>query len=161
MARNTVVAARAELDGVEEIRLDAFENDIAFHLRRAQELSFRTFSKRVGSANLKVGDFAILSVLRDNPDINQMALSFATGRDKSTLTATLKRLEGQGFVERRRSLSDGRAYALHLTEAGKRHLAVLHEHATAHGRLLDRIVGEADKRRLVAMLGRIVSALEG
>ncbi len=143
-----------------EADLGPLKNYIAFQLRRAQDMSFQAFARRVGEADLSPGHFAILAVIDENPGLNQTALSQATGRDKSTLTPALKGLEKAGLISRARSRVDRRAYHLNLTPMGQEHLAKLMVHAEAHDRRLDEIVGEFHKPLLIHLLEKIVSELE-
>ena len=133
---------------------------IGFHLRRAQDLSFQSFARRVGDDDLGPGHFAILVLIDRNPGLNQTMLSLATGRDKSTLTPALKALEGRKLIQRGRSQSDRRANVLTLTDAGRKRLRALTRHAEAHDRVLDSLVGEASKPVFVALLERIVEGLK-
>lgn len=142
-----------------ELSLGTLKNYIAFQLRRAQDESFQAFARRVGEANLSPGHFAILSIINENPGLNQTALSYAAGRDKSTLTPALKSLEKQGYISRLRSGSDRRAYNLHLTPPGMAYLGKLLAHAEAHDRALDEIVGEFNKPLLIHLLEKIVDQL--
>jgi len=143
-----------------EVNLGPLKNYIGFQLRRAQEVSFRAFARRVGDGDISPGRFAILALINDNPGMNQAELSRADGRDKSTLALALKDLEKRGLVTRKRSRTDGRAYHLDLTALGKKHLELLTEHALAHDRRLDQIVGAIHKPLLIYLLERIVSSLE-
>ncbi len=143
-----------------EPSLGPLKNYIAFQLRRAQDLSFEAFARRVGQANLEPGHFAILAVIDANHGLNQTALSHATGRDKSTLTPAIKALLNRGFISRARSKSDSRAYQLSLTVAGQKYLAKLMVHAEAHDRRLDEIVGAFHKSLLIHLLERIEDGLE-
>lgn len=143
-----------------KIRLGALKTYIGFQLRRAQDVSFQAFARRVGETSLSPGHFAILSVISENPGLNQTALSNAAGRDKSTLTPALKSLEKSGYIERMRSEADRRAYHIHLTPAGKAYLQKLVVHAQAHDRALDEIVGEFHKPLLIHLLERIVEELD-
>ena len=147
-------------NGGSEASLGPLKNYIAFQLRRAQDVSFQAFARRVGQTDLSPGHFAILAVINENPGLNQTALSHATGRDKSTLTPALKGLEKHGFILRTRSETDRRAYHLDLTPAGKAHLDKLIVHAEAHDRALDEIVGDFHKPLLIHLLERIVDELE-
>jgi DNA-binding MarR family transcriptional regulator len=131
---------------------------VGFHLRLAQEASFRAFAQRVGARDLKPRRFAILMLIEQNPGLTQTALSRASGRDKSTLTPALDDLERRGLIERRRSPKDRRVHALHLTGAGRSLLRELGRHAVAHDRQLDRILG-AGKAQFMAALRRIAMRL--
>jgi DNA-binding MarR family transcriptional regulator len=141
------------------VSLGPLRNFIGFQLRRAQDVSFEAFARRVGTADFGPGHFAALSVIRANPDINQVTLSRATGRDKSTLTPVIRHLLKRGFVQRHRSKTDSRAYCLNLTAKGEQHLQKLAVHAEAHDRRLDHIVGDIHKSLLIHLLERIISEL--
>ncbi len=134
---------------------------IGFHLRKAQNASFQAFARRVGQTELSPGTFAVLTLIRHNPGISQTALSRADGRDKSSLTPALNALERHGLILRQRLPANRRTYALNLTPAGETVLAELARHAQAHDRSLDRIVGAADKPRLIRLLRRIATELVG
>ena len=147
-------------DHTKGANLGPLKNYIGFQLRRAQELSFRAFAQRVDDSDTSPGKFAILCLINENPGINQSELSRADGRDKSTLALALKDMEKHGLVTRKRSRTDGRAHVLNLTPLGRTQLEILTEHAQAHDRRLDQIVGEMHKPLLIHLLQRIVSSLE-
>lgn len=142
------------------VSLGPLSSYIGFQLRRAQDLSFQAFARRVGDHDLSPGQFAVLALIEENPGINQTLLSIATGRDKSTLTPSLKELERRKLVHRARSTADRRAYILNLTELGRAHLQALTRHAEAHDRLLDSLVGEVHKPLFLFLLEQIVEGLE-
>jgi len=131
---------------------------VGFHLRLAQEASFRAFAQRVGARDLKPRRFAMLMLIEQNPGLTQTALSRASGRDKSTLTPALDDLERLGLMARRRKPPDRRVQAVYLTSAGKSQLRELFHHAAAHDRQLDRILG-AGKAQFIGALRRIAMSL--
>lgn len=140
-------------------RLGPLANFIGFHLRIAQEASFRAFAQRVGDPDLKPRRFAVLTLIAENPGLTQTALGRAAGRDKSTLTSTLDDLVKRGLVSRERAPHDRRSYTLTLTPAG----CALHQRlmaaARAHDRELDRIVGAGRKAEFLALLRKIATEL--
>jgi DNA-binding MarR family transcriptional regulator len=88
-----------------------------------------------------------------------MALSRASGRDKSTLTAVLHDLLRARFIARQPIPRDRRSHALFLTPLGEEKLARLSQHAARHDRLLDEIVGPG-KAELITLLRRIWTLLD-
>jgi len=138
----------------------AFQNVIGYHLRVAQEASFQAFSAAADKADLKPGWYSILTILTEHDALTPSELSRVCGRDRSTLTATLKALAVQGLIERERKPEDQRSYSVRLTDDGRRMQERLHEIAEQHDRHLDEIVGE-DKAIVIAALGRIVAAFGG
>jgi DNA-binding MarR family transcriptional regulator len=135
-------------------------NDVLpFQLRRAQEASFNAFARRVGDSHMWPGWYSILVVIHDNPGINPTALSSAIGRDKSTLTASLRELGKLGMIKRTRDPNDGRSIHLSATEHGTEHLKQLRSHARLHERLIDEIVGDENKEVLVEILRNLADEL--
>lgn len=135
------------------------DDHIAFHLRLAQNASFRAFQRKTGQFDLRPGWFALLALIAENPGITPIALSRGSGRDKSTITPLLRDMIRDGMVERRPVATDRRSYALFMTEAGHARLVELERHAAEHDRRLDRIAGDR-KGELVALLKRIAAEIE-
>lgn len=67
--------------------------------------------------------FGALSLLAAEGPTSQQRLAERQGIDRTTMVAVIDELERAGYVERRRSDTDRRAYALHATPAGERVLA--------------------------------------
>jgi DNA-binding MarR family transcriptional regulator len=151
--------ATAERISADDVTLGALGGNIAFHLRLAQDASFKAFKRHTGEADLRPGWYAVLSLIDDNPGITPMALSRASGRDKSTLTPVLRDLIAHGLVRQRPIPNDRRSYAMHLTSEGKERLARLTKHAEAHDQRIDDIVGPK-KRELIELLRRITDLLD-
>jgi len=95
-----------------------------------------------------------------NPGISQTELSFANGRDKSSLTPVVEDLVKRGLVERKRMDSDRRTYRLNLTPSGKKILTMLTRCARRHERNLDRVIGERDRKRFIQILKKIAAELD-
>jgi len=133
---------------------------VGYWLRRAQEASFSAFARRVEAHKIWPGWFTIMLLIHENPQINQTSLSSATGRDKSTLTTSLRQLMTAGLVSRRRDQADRRSFRLTLTRRGEALLKELNVHARAHDRMLDSIVGEEGKAVLLSMLKKLTKQLQ-
>lgn len=141
-----------------DVHLGLLDDLIPFHLRQAQNASFRAFARRVGRSDLQPGRYATMMLIHLNPGITQKTLSQATGRDTSSLTPVLRDLALRGLIERRQMPSDRRSFALSLTPEGERALEEMARHAQAHDRQVDAIVGDM-KQELLALLRRITAEL--
>jgi len=148
----------AKNDRAEDIRLGILADYIGFHLRMAQDASFRAFAHHAGMRDLKPGRFAAMTVISNNPGVTQAELGRAIARDKSSVTPLIQELEGRGLVERQRSPVDRRSIALSLTAAGEETLARLTAHAVEHDRKLDEIVGD-QKAEFINLLKKVADAL--
>jgi DNA-binding MarR family transcriptional regulator len=141
-----------------EVRLGPLVDFIGFHLRLAQDASFRAFARHSGQKRIKPGRFAALTVIHHNPGITQVALSRAIARDKSTVTPLVQELHRLGLIKRRPSASDRRSVVLTLTAAGETMLDDLMTHAREHDRKLDGIVG-AKKPEFIRLLRKVADSL--
>jgi DNA-binding MarR family transcriptional regulator len=144
----------------EVIQFGWLANSIAFRLRRAQEASSQALVRPAGDDDLKLGSFALMLLIQENPGINQTTLSKANGRDKSTLTSSLSNLEKRGFVSRQRESADKRNYTLSLTAAGTKELEILQSYAHMHEQKLRRIVGASKVQEFLETLERVAFILE-
>jgi len=142
-----------------DIQLGRLDSYIAFHLRQAQNASFKAFKRLAGDPELRPGWYAVLSLIDVNPGITPVLLSRASGRDKSTLTPILRDLTHRNLIRRMPVAGDKRSYALSLTDVGREKLAMLAKHAAVHDAKLDQIAG-AKKSDLLALLRRMTTLLD-
>jgi DNA-binding MarR family transcriptional regulator len=78
--------------------------------------------------------------------------------DPSSMVATIDDLERKGLVERRAHPSDRRAYALHVTEAGREILSQGREVVNEVQDELLAPLDEAEREQLRSLLVRLVTA---
>ncbi len=71
-------------------------------------------------ADLTVRQFAVLAAISDMPGASQTDIVERTGIDRSTLADLCRRLQRKGLIGRRRTKQDARAYALQITDLGRR-----------------------------------------
>lgn len=151
-------AAPEKVEATGEVNLGYLSGFIGFHLRLAQDASYRVFSRNRDKDLVKPGRFPALAIIQLNPGISQSALGRAIARDKSTVSPLIKDLQRNGFISRKPSTHDRRSVTLTLTKKGERTLTRLQGHATAHEDELNRLIG-ASKTRFVAMLDKIVDGM--
>jgi DNA-binding MarR family transcriptional regulator len=149
-------AGSSERNG--DVKFGVLDQYIGFHLRLAQDASFRAFAKHAGQRNLKPGRFAAMHLISENPGISQIALSRAIARDKSTVTPLIQDLQRRGLVVRHLAKNDRRSFTLTLTRAGEEMLAELQTPATEHDHKLDEIVGPR-KAEFIRLLKKIADQL--
>ena len=142
----------------QDVQLGFLSEFVGFHLRLAQDASYRAFSKHREKDLIKPGRFPALAIIHLNPGISQSALGRAIARDKSTVSPLIKDLQKNGFISRKASTQDRRSVTLSLTKKGERTLDRLHTRAKEHEEELDRLVG-ASKGRLMSMLDKIITGM--
>ena len=141
--------APAKMDA-HDVQIGFLSEFVGFHLRLAQDASYRAFAKHRDKDLIKPGRFPALAIIYLNPGISQSALGRAIARDKSTVSPLIKDLQKNGFISRKPSAHDRRSVTLSLTKKGERTLDRLHVRAKEHEAELDRLVG-ASKGRLMSL----------
>ncbi len=154
--RRDAVAPKPEGNG--DVQLGFLSDCVGFHLRLAQDASYRTFAKHHDKDLIKPGRYPALAIIHLNPGISQSALGRAIARDKSTVSPLIKDLQKNGFINRKASTQDRRSVTLVLTKKGERTLDELRVRATEHEGELDRLVGPS-KARLMSLLGKIIASM--
>ena len=100
---------------------------------------------------------AVLAAIAQNEGLSQTDIVEHTGVDRSTLADIVRRLEERGFVARKRTKEDARAYAVKLTKEGQHVLAEATKAALEAEEILATSAGLSAKGR--ADLVRLLHAL--
>jgi DNA-binding MarR family transcriptional regulator len=116
---------RRERPAGAKVDLGILPRMLGYNLRRAHQLSWRTYVSFIGESKIRPGLFSLLVLTRANPGIAQIELGTHLGVDKASIVALLDRLERAGLIERRRSTRDRRRQGIFLTEAGSTELEAL------------------------------------
>ncbi len=95
------------------------ENQFCFPMYSAANAVVRTYRPLLDKLDLTYLQYLVMMVLWSQNGINVKELGDKLYLDSGTLTPLLKRLEGKGFVERRRGQYDERIRELHLTLQGQ------------------------------------------
>lgn len=87
-------------------------------LHRASQQADDAFAAASGGLDLTARQLTVLEIIEQVDRPSQMDICSYSGIDRSTVADMVLRLIKKGFIERRRSRSDARRYALQLTEPG-------------------------------------------
>jgi DNA-binding MarR family transcriptional regulator len=91
---------------------------LGYNVRRAYLVVQTHFEAQMEKLDLRQADFAVLSMLRSNPGINQKALAEALAIAPPNLATLLDRLESSSLLVRQRSTDDKRIQLVSLTPQG-------------------------------------------
>jgi DNA-binding MarR family transcriptional regulator len=128
-------------------------------LHRAGQCAGDVFHGEMKDADLTPRQYAVLLTVSTNEGISQTGLVERTGIDRSTLADIVRRMLKKGLLQRRRTKEDARAYAVKLTEEGRR---ILKSADPVTQRVDDRILEALPSKQrelFVEQLGLIVEAL--
>ena len=115
---------------------------LGYALRRAQMAAVGEFLEAFKEVDLRPTQFAVLTIISENPGIRQTEVCDALGIQKTNFVPLLNELQRRGLALRKAVAGDRRSSALHLTSQGN---AILQR---------ARIIHEAYESRFVTRLGR-------
>jgi DNA-binding MarR family transcriptional regulator len=129
-------------------------------LHRAGQCAGEIFHTEM-PGDLTPRQLAVLVTVAQNEGLSQTGLVERTGIDRSTLADIARRLTKKGLLQRRRTKEDARAYAVKLTDEGRRVLRV----AEPSGKRVDarvlNVLPSGHRESFMAALRTIVQKLEG
>lgn len=100
----------------------ALESCAAWNLRQAARRASQFVEQRLAAAGVSFAQFGLMAEIASASDDTVSALAERMGLDQSTLSRTLRTLEGEGLVEIAMVESDQRKRMVWLTEKGARRL---------------------------------------
>jgi len=132
----------------------------AIHLlHRAGQCAQDLFHAEVKDRDLTPRQLAVLIAVADNQGVSQTGLVERTGIDRSTLADVVRRMQEKGLLQRRRTKQDARAYAVTLTDGGRRALRAAEPLARkVDARILDTL-SPRQREQFIDELTAIVAAL--
>lgn len=127
-------------------------------IRRVHQISMAIFAEECAAFGLTSVQFAALTEIRSNPDVDATRLSSLIAFDRSTLGDVLERLEAKGWIKRTPSPQDKRIKVLRLSKAG---LAVLDGVEPAVLRVQERLLAPLDPGERDAMMRMLAHLIGG
>ena len=121
-------------------------------IRQAQLWVFEDFNRTLAPLEIRPVQYSILTLIKENPGLSQMALSRVLGIVRSGLVPLLDNLETRGLLERAAAISDRRSHALHLTADGDALLGRANALVGEHEERLRQKVGPAGHKQLLKVL---------
>jgi len=128
---------------------------VGFHLRRAQSVVFDHFMDTVKQEKVSPGQFGVLTLIAENPDLNQSGLASALGIERSTMVAVINVLERRNLVKRQESTADRRSYVLSLSKQGKEVLGSVKTKVRQHEKQITATLEGSEKQTLLDLLKKI------
>lgn len=107
------------------VDLGELEDSLGFLLRIAQLKVFADFYNRIGTLDLRPGEFSVLWVISRNPGVKQGLLAETLRIKPAHMTKIVRRFEDQGIVAREIPDHDRRSVSLSLTAQGRDWVAAM------------------------------------
>ncbi len=127
----------------------------AFLLAQLGAYAAARYGERIAILDLTPAQTGLLRLVMIEPGLSQRDLATRLGVGPSTVVALVDGLESRGMLERRRSPTDRRHHALHLTDRGTRTMAEVRTVATDHDADITAALDDDERRVLVGLLRRV------
>jgi len=128
-------------------------------LHRAGQWADTIFIEQIAK-DLTPRQFAVLECVAAQDDVSQTDIVERTGIDRSTLADLVARMTERGLLQRQRTKTDARRYAIRLSKAGKDLLRRSRPAADAADDKLLSVLPPDQKEALLRSLARLVNSLE-
>jgi DNA-binding MarR family transcriptional regulator len=138
-----------------ETDFDELPAYVGYQVRRAQAKIFADFEATLGNFDFTPGSFGVLTLIRANPGITQVALAAAFGVDKSTMSPVIFRLEKRGLIRREVLASDRRCHALYLDAAAEPQFLAAREKVRAFEASVASRLSKPEQRELSRLLAKL------
>ena len=96
------------------------QNQVCFPLYACSKELVRQYGPYLKELNLTYTQYIVMMVLWEEKQVNETFLCGALCLKTNTLTPLLKKLEGKGYVHRRKDKADERNLVITLTDEGKK-----------------------------------------
>jgi len=118
------------------------------------------FDAQTKEHDLTPRQVAVLTTVAENEGLSQTGIVDRTGIDRSTLADLVRRLKRKGLLERRRTKEDARAYAVKLTDAGRRVLRTIEPLAKKVDEHVLAGLPAKDRQNFISTLQSIIATLQ-
>lgn len=153
--RNTKTISK----GSESVQLAQLPTYLGYQIRQAQIAVFRDLSSSMKHIRLSPGEFSLLTLVKNNPGVSQIALANVYDLDKSTLSHAVKGMVERGLIIKSRSKDDRRYNGLKLSPSGRVLLDKVTSIIETQERTMDSILTPREKEQLLDSLIRISGVL--
>ena len=135
--------------GVDDATLRRF---VGYHMKRAFNVIQADLAQTLKPFDLRMLTYTALVMIVDNPGLRQSQLADAMDIERPNLVVIIDELERRDLITRDRVPTDRRAYALHVTLAGRQLCDKAVAAVTAHeNQLLEGLDEEAIQTMIAAM----------
>jgi len=149
-------ATMPERDGQLKAGTEFYEST-GHQIRRCHQISDAVFAEELAQHDVTPLQFATLTAINANEDLDATRISRIVALDRSTLGNVLERLEAKGWIAREYRSTDKRTKRLALTATGRRLLKAI---APAIKRSRERFLGvlrPAERKQLRHLLSRLIA----
>lgn len=139
--------------------LGHLDHVLGYVLRRAQIAVFNDFRRAFAEHDISPTQYAVLSIIADQPGLRQGDVSAALGIKRTNFVAVLDELERRGLARRQAVADDRRSRALFLTDDGAALAERLRKLNAAHELRLASALPAGQAETLIELLKKLTDGV--
>ena len=129
-------------------------------MHRALQLALDIYAEETGADGLTQRQFAVLEAVSLKAGLTQTELVRMTGIDRSTLADLVARMTAKGLLNRERSVLDGRAKAVSLSDEGRALLEAARAKVEAADRRILALMPKAKRDSFMKLLADLAAVAD-
>jgi len=129
-----------------------------FLIRRLHQIHYAMFLEECKEGGITPVQYGVMTVLARNPWLDQTAIGYEVGLDRTTAADVIKRLEDKGLLERRINPLDRRSRQAAVTERGLSIMGALQDSMARSQHRLLQPLSPGDQKVFMSLLVELVEA---
>lgn len=134
------------------------QGNFLYALSKIRQNLFSFLEREMAAVNIRgisPSDGDILFLLDRRGELTIQEIAAFTVKDKSTVSSVIKRLEGRGYVTKKRGDGDGRTVRIALTQKAKKTGPLLWKISASMNEKMFSRLSEDEKNKLFELMGKI------
>jgi len=136
------------------------ENSAGYMTNWAARLFYRELERQLAPLGINPAYMPILFALSDGSSLTQKELADRAAVEQPTMTATLSRMERDGFITRRPNPEDGRSVIVSLSSQGSERVPQVQNVVETINGLALKTLSEDERRSFFILMGKIIATLQ-
>ncbi|HUX79740.1 MAG TPA: MarR family transcriptional regulator [Alphaproteobacteria bacterium] len=143
---------------------EAPEDSPGFLLWQTTIVWQRQIKKALDAYDISHAQFVVMAMVlwfeEHHQEPTQVAIARLSKLDQMTVSKSLKKLVGQGYINREESPKDTRAKCVHLTSEGKKLISKLVPVVEGVDERFFRVLGQNGQKTLIQLLNKLVTEMK-
>lgn len=136
------------------------EESAGYMTNWAARLFFRELEKQLAPLGINPAYMPVLFALSDGSALTQKELADRATVEQPTMTATLSRMERDGFITREPNPEDGRSVLVRLSASGFEGVPQVQRAVATINEMALRTLSETERRSFFSVMSKIIASLE-
>lgn len=136
------------------------EHSAGYMTNWAARLFYRELERQLAPLGISPAYMPVLFALSDGSNLTQKELAGRAAVEQPTMTATLSRMERDGFITRQPNPEDGRSVIVSLSAQGAKCVPQVQDAVATINGLALKTLSEDERRSFFVLMAKIIASLQ-